>query len=394
MTSLHTPGPAQAAAYTAQWIWCPKKGLMRDKWVHCEKGRIKELCAARPQGVESFDLGEGLLMPGLINAHTHLELSFMAGQIPPQGDFVGWMTDLVELRPGHDPNQAAQTALAAARASAASGVCLAGDISNTGRAMEAWHRAGVSAITFWEALGIRQIGPEQESLEWQGGVLCAQAMAAHAPYTVPAPRIQLLKSRAQKLPFCIHAAESRAEGEFIRGSGEEGTRLAEFLLARGVDVSALGICGATPLEHLFNLDVVDQNTLLVHGVQLEGMDIIRLAASQASLCVCPRSNLGLTGSIAPVPALLEAGVNLALGTDSLASCPDLSLWPEMRTLLDLLPDLSPEKVLYMATLGGARALGQGEHYGSLAPGKKAALCFRAAPDASSKDILESAIRAA
>jgi cytosine/adenosine deaminase-related metal-dependent hydrolase len=385
------PENGQAIAYKARWLWCPEQGLMQDKCLVCEAGQIRGISAKPPKDAISRDLGQGVLMPGLVNAHTHLELSFLAGQVPPRGDFVAWIRQLVLDRKGPDPQTAANMALAAAQASAQGGVCLAGDISNTGRAQEAWQRAGISALTFWEGLGSKQIGPEAESLNWQDGLLIADAMAAHAPYSVPAPRIKLLKSRADQLPFCMHLAESVAEMEFFTGTGEQGERLAEFLTMRGVDLAQLELCGQTPLEHLMNLGVIDANTLLVHGVQLKGDEIARLAETGASFCICPRSNLGLTAKMAKVPEMLKAGVNLALGTDSLASAPDLSLWAEMKTLLKHYPQLKPGTVLEMATIGGAKALGQEESFGSLLPGKKAALCFRAAKASSNSDPLESAV---
>jgi cytosine/adenosine deaminase-related metal-dependent hydrolase len=211
------------------------------------------------------------------------------------------------------------------------------------------------------------------------------------PIPCPAPRIKSSNPVRINCPFACILPSPVAEMEFFTGTGEQGERLAEFLTMRGVDLAQLELCGQTPLEHLMNLGVIDANTLLVHGVQLKGDEIARLAETGASFCICPRSNLGLTAKMAKVPEMLKAGVNLALGTDSLASAPDLSLWAEMKTLLKHYPQLKPGTVLEMATIGGAKALGQEESFGSLLPGKKAALCFRAAKASSNSDPLESAV---
>ncbi|MBI4798341.1 MAG: hypothetical protein HY794_06330 [Desulfarculus sp.] len=97
----HTPTPPPHA-FTASWVWCQRGDLRRGAAVVMEGGRIREVADRPPAGLAVTDLGEGLLLPGLVNAHTHLELSFLAGAVPPRGDFVGWLEDLVAARPGHD----------------------------------------------------------------------------------------------------------------------------------------------------------------------------------------------------------------------------------------------------------------------------------------------------
>ena len=349
--------------------------MEENLWVVARQGRIAEICRQAPSGAVCHDLGPGLLLPGLVNAHTHLELSFLAGLIPPEGDFVGWMETLVALRPDHDKGAAQDAALAAARSMAGAGVALVGDITNTGRARPLLNRAGLSAVSFFEALGPARAEPPEESLHWRNGVLDAAAMAAHAPYSVPVGRLRSLAQRAARLPFCIHLAESRAEMEFFAGKGPEGRKMELFLQARGLAKESLGPLAQTPVRHLLELGVLGPRTLAVHGVQLGGRDLEIFAQSKASLCVCPRSNLGLTGKIAPVAELASLGVNLALGTDSLASAPDLNLWKEMALLSRLEPGLDPEQILAMATLGGAGALGLQDHFGTIDPGKRVRLAF-------------------
>jgi cytosine/adenosine deaminase-related metal-dependent hydrolase len=180
--------------------------------------------------------------------------------------------------------------------------------------------------------------------------------------------------------------------EFLLGEGPEGRRLEQFLLARGVKRASLGLKGLRPLAHLQDLGLLDQYTMLVHGVQLDRREVGELAQSGASLCICPRSNLGLTGAMAPVEALLAAGVNLALGTDSLASCPDLSPWAEMAVLRRTVPGLDPEAILHMATAGGAQALGLESHFGRLRPGAVAPLAFVPLPALARGSVLEAAVR--
>jgi cytosine/adenosine deaminase-related metal-dependent hydrolase len=381
-------------AYCADWVWCGPGKLLEGAWVVIQDGRILKVSESHPANLETRDLGHGLLMPGLVNAHTHLELSFLAEFIAkPQGDFMAWVEELVNLRPGYDRGQAKEAARRAARFAADQGTVLAGDITNTGRAAWAWAEAGVSAVSFFEAIGPARSEPPQPAMQWEGNLFSAQAIACHAPYSVPSWRLQALKKQAAAipLPMSIHLAESRAEMELFAGQGSEGKRMEDFLERRGLQKSDMDFRAASPFAHLLNLGVVDSQTLLVHGVQLNQDELAKVAAAGASLCLCPRSNLGLTGSMADAPAALRAGVNLALGTDSLASCQDLSLWAEMRTLIEIYPELDPEAVLAMATTGGAKALGLGEHFGLIAPGFCAPLVFAPLPTDQKKEPLPAAI---
>lgn len=373
-------------AYRAAWTWSGPGELRSGQWLVVERGRVRELTARPPAEARRIDLGDGLLLPGLVNAHTHLELSFLRGLAPePAGDFVGWLEGLVRTRPGHDHLDAREATRRAARQARESGTVLAGDITNTFRAQEPAWEEGLHTVSFGEAIGPQRSQPPEPSLTWREGVLQASAVAAHAPYSVPGWRLKSLKRQAGALPFCIHLAESRAEVEMVAGEGAEGQRLRRFLGARGLNLDDMTFHGPRPLAHLLALGVVDEHTLLVHGVQLNPGEMARIASAGASLCLCPRSNLGLTGAVAPVEAALAAGVNLCLGTDSLTSTPDLSLWPEMATLLRLFPSLVPETVLTMATLGGAMALGLAEHFGSLRPGRLAQVVFRPLPSGLAQD---------
>lgn len=385
------PDSSQEQTWRASWVWAHKGRLLPGAAVVVRQGRIVEIIERPGPGLKAQDLGDGLLLPGLINAHTHLELSGLAGLARPQGDFVDWLLELVATRPQQDPDQAAQATRGAVGQAAASGTVLVGDITNTGRAQEALAQAGMSVVHFFEALGPVMAEPPEPWLRWQDGRMEQSAIAAHSPYSVPGWRITALKRRAGQAPFAVHVAESLAEVEFVAGAGSEGERLRDFLTARGVAREELGIRAQRPLAHLLALGVVDAHTLLVHGVQLNDQEVAQVAASGASLCICPRSNLGLTGSLAPVADLLSAGVNLALGTDSLASTDDLSLWGEMSALAAARPSVDPEDIFTMATAGGARALGVGDQFGELRPGAVGRLAFVPLEATSAKDVLAAAL---
>ena len=381
-----------ATAYTSRWVWCGPSGLREGAAVVREDGWIKAVESRPPKGVAVTDLGEGLLLPGLVNAHTHLELSGLAGLMPPQGDFVGWLENMVSLRPAQLRQNGPEATLEAVEYLAQDGTALVGDVTNTGKAAEALASAGVSAVSFYEALGAAKAEPPEARAVWQGAVLAAAAVAAHAPYSIPTSRLAALKTKAGALPFAIHLAESRAEVEFVAGVGDEGRRLEEFLILRGLRREDLQLTANTPLGQLVAAGALDHNTLVVHGVQLTPGEVDQVAAAGASLCVCPRSNLGLTDRLAPVEELLAAGVNVALGTDSLASTPDLSLWAEMAALMAAKPELEPEAVLTMATLGGAQALGQVGRFGVLHPGAAGPMAFVPLANLPEGEVVEAVVR--
>jgi cytosine/adenosine deaminase-related metal-dependent hydrolase len=384
-----TPHPA--TAYLARWTWCPCQGLKEGVAIVIEQGRVCQTRQHAPVGMPLVDLSEGLLLPGLVNTHTHLELSFLAGAVSPRRDFVGWLHELVRARPEQDYQTAVQATARAVAELAGQGVACVADITNTGRAQPLLTAAGLSAVSFFEALGEAKVEPPAAAFTWRGQVLVGSGVAAHAPYSVSSARLRGLKASSGALPFCMHAAESQAEVEFMLGYGREGARLEEFLLDRGLARQRLGLTDLRPVWHLGALGILDQHTLLVHGVQLIQEEVRLLAESKTSLCLCPRSNLGLTGALAPLGLLLKAGVNLALGTDSLASAPDLSLWAEMTALRLAEPGVRPEVILTMATQGGARALGLAAHYGSLQPGTAAPLAFAPLPRLSANEVLEAVV---
>ncbi len=381
-----------STAYTASWVWCGPGDLRAGAVVVLEGGWITAVVDHPPRGTALVDLGSGLLLPGLVNAHTHLELSGLAGLVPPQGDFVAWLEQMVAIRPAQLRQNGSEATTAAVEALARTGTALVGDVTNTGKAAPTLAAARVSAVSFYEALGAAKAEPPSAQAAWQGPVLSAAAVAAHAPYSIPTSRLAALKARAGGLPFAIHLAESRAEVEYLAGEGEEGARLEEFLRQRGLEREALHLAADTALGQLLAAEALDQSTLLVHGVQLTNREIDQVAAAGASLCVCPRSNLGLTNGLAPVEELLAAGVNLALGTDSLASTPSLSLWEEMAALMAAKPGLDPEAVLTMATLGGAKALGQAGRFGVLRPGVAGPLAFVPLADIARNEVLAAVVR--
>ena len=342
------------------------------------------------EGTPFTDLGEAALLPGLVNAHVHLELSWMGGAEPPSGGWIAWLEDLLLRRDSVSAAQSEAAAEAAIAFMEARGTVAVGEVTNTGFTALPLARSRLHAVVFLELIGfspaeaeavLRQAAIRLDALDSDPDVRAAGtrvrlALTAHAPYSVSSPLLKALagRSAAAGAPLSVHVAESEAELSFLQG--QQGP-LRDLLIRRGRwdgTGSLLGHPAASgPVELLDRLGVLSPHMLAVHAVHLGARDFPRLQARGVTVVTCPRSNRRLGVGVAPVPRLLGSGIPVALGTDSLASVPDLDLFAEMAALREDHPALAPAAVLRMATMNGARALGLESTFGSIAPGRSARL---------------------
>ncbi|MDB4980451.1 MAG: Amidohydrolase 1 [Myxococcales bacterium] len=323
---------------------------------------------------------EGALLPGLVNAHTHLELSDLAGDVPGGAGLVAWAGACMNASEEHTHEQRRDAALAAAAEAARLGTAAVGDVGNSLASVPGIVAAGLRGTIFHELLGSRQArtgdalaDAARERAEvtkkhpWPAGL--GYVPAPHAPYSADPDLLERIFLAAARvgLPTSIHVAEDADELALLRdGSG----RWPAVLAAMGVDV-AKRVPRQAPVEYLAHRGAFAGTTppLLVHMVHASRDD--RRIARQvgATVVLCPRSNLHIGGRLADVPTMLAEGLQLALGTDSLASTPDLSLFGEVATLAAHFPAVSPYRWLELATRGGALALRLGA-CGTLAPGRR------------------------
>ena len=322
------------------------------------------------------DHRQAALTPALVNAHTHLELSHLAAlaAAPLDTTFTGWISRLLELRDRLGPT--GEQAELAARKTAAqqyrSGASVLADIGNTAinRALAASFPGRL--LPFREYLGLaeRTLAKNEQRLDREeSAALCS----GHAPYSTHPRLLRRLKERARALGqiFPIHTAEPAAEGEMIReGRGE----MVEFIRQRGFWDNTFIPRGSGGTIHYFrDLGLLDSKTLCIHAIHVSPEEIRIMAGEGVKVCLCPGSNQFLRTGTPPVRAYLDHGILPALGTDSLASNPQLSLWREMRLLAQTHPEVGAAEIFRMATLGGAEALGLERCLGSLAAGKEADL---------------------
>lgn len=397
----------------ADWVLPVSGPPLRAAAVAVSEGRIAEVGPAAELKVrwaaeQSLSFPGCVLMPGLINTHSHLEYSAFQGFSRPCG-FGEWMLRLLLARRKLSAEDYAVSARWGARECARAGMTCVADTSFEGwTSAHAAGEAGLRARIHLEVIGLddTEVPRTMERMEHRLGVLrdaCSPlvepGLSPHAPYTV-SPRLyrELARfARREGLRVATHVAESRSEVELLlRGTGAIARAYKAAQLWRGQRWSPPGI---SPVSLLDRADALGPETLAVHCVEVDPDDIAVLAGSGSAVAHCPLSNRRLQCRTAPAAELRQAGVPVGLGTDSLASNDSLDLFSEMRAAVEMSraraaeavntrglvfsPALDEYAALRMATLEGAAALGLEDIVGSLEAGKAADIVALRLPQVSS-----------
>lgn len=370
--------------YHASWIVPIAESPIREGWLAVDRGRIAAVGRPAPSGPPfDVDLGHVAVLPGLVNAHTHLELSYLRDEVPPSSSFVTWVRALLAERRKHPDPRDTEIFSAVERAVAETtrcGTAVVGDISNTLVTFDPLVRSRLAGVVFYELIRFNAPDPgafvaaaraEISSLASAAGVRAG--LAAHAPYSVAPLVFRAIRAAADRDPFTpcsVHLSESVEELEFIRtGEGPWRTLLEEL----GAWDPQWIAPGGTPVQFLDDAGFLGPSILAVHGVHVTAEDLDRLKRRGTTLVTCPRSN-GHTGAGAPpIGDFYESGLPVAIGTDSLASAPDLNVFAELATMRALAPSVPASALLESATRQGARALGFDADFGTIEPGKIARL---------------------
>ncbi len=351
----------------------------RIVWV----GRRAELPASHACGQET-DLGEMILLPGLVNAHCHLDYTGMAGQILPPKSFTDWIKSMVALKSSWSLEEFAVSWRRGAEMLLRSGTTTVADIEAVPELLPAaWQSTPLRVISFRELLNIKSRQPAAEMVEqavngWLG-LQDAQGrvgLSPHAPYSTSPELIESAARAAhrRKWRLTTHVAESEQEFEmFMYRQGA----MFDWLKTQR-DMSDCG--HGSPVQHLERRGYLDENLLAAHVNYLWRHDAGVLGRNRVSVVHCPRSHDYFRHLRFPREDLEAAGVNVCLGTDSLATVRKqldeplaLNLFAEMQMLATKSPDLAPEKILRMATVNGAQALGRKGEIGELSDGALADL---------------------
>ncbi len=385
--------------YHAAWILPIVEPPIRDGWFAVDRGRIVAYGSLGPagrrglaDGAREVDLGDVAVLPGLCNAHTHLELSYLRDEVPPASQFVTWIRGVIDARRQRPDPSGPEILDAVDRAvaeSVACGTAVVGDISNTLVTFGPLARSALAAVVFFEVIRFNASNPEavvDEAVRRLDALVPTErvrtSLAAHAPYSVAPLVLRAIRKAVDRDPFApcsIHVSESVEEVEFIKTAGGPWRALLEELGSWDPSWEAPG---GTPVDFLDNSGFLNGRVLAVHGVQMTPKDLERLAARGTTIVTCPRSN-GDTGAGAPpIEDFYSAGVSVAVGTDSLASAPDLNVFAELATMRALAPTVPAAALLDSGTRQGARALGFDAHYGTIEPGKLARLLAISLPSSS------------
>jgi len=338
------------------------------------------------------DLGDLVLMPGLVNVHTHLEFSHLEQPISA-GSFPDWIRSVIDYRQTDlsAPGQAAAAIAAGIQESLSHGVTTIGEIATRGKGSEVYASLPSTSVVFREVIGLAS-EDEQDHLhsvtqfladslqnDWQ------QAISPHAPYTLRDSLLdQLLDlSLAQQLPAAMHLAESEDELQLLRDKSGALRALLEDVGAWRDDAHRLQSAGDY-LQRLSRL----QRVLVIHGNYLEPEDWQLLASQRDNMALvyCPRTHRHFDHPDYQLADRLAAGVRVAIGTDSRASSPDLDLLAELKEVHRQYPQLSAETVLQLGTVEGASALGLEGTVGQLLAGSQANMVAVAVENPHSGDL--------
>jgi len=345
-------------------------------------GTVRELRSAYAAAPVT-DLPECAIMPGLVNAHTHLELThFPAWKMRKELDYlpkryVEWVQQVVKIKRALQPGDMEHSLREGMRLCLESGTTAVGDILSDFSLIPLFRDTPLTGRLFLEAIGhepthCRSLVERMEALlqGLQGTLL--PGISPHTPHTVSKELFKALQALSEKLgvPKAVHLSETADEASFMHDTTGA---IADLLYPMAHWEQYLPHPMRTTSTHfLDDLGVLDRSTLAVHAVHVTPDDVRLLKERGVSVVLCPRSNDRLFVGCAPHRLLKSAGLPLALGTDSLASNDSLSLWDEMRFLQQIAPEVfAPEELLTMATMGGARALRIESSTGSLETGKRA-----------------------
>ncbi len=353
---------------------------------------------------ERFNLRNALIMPGFVNAHTHLEFSNV--KIKEVKNFQDWLLKIVSERDKMQRKNWLKKIkfleslydkrwkrLIKKRINEMiiSGTIAIADVTNTAKLITLLLKIPlkvqifIELIAFDEERGRSFFEAIKKSIENISQVIKKHmlekefkiSLSAHAPYSVSETLFRLIKSFNKSSKTSVHLAEPFEEIEFMKnGTGF----FRDFLIKRGAFTPGWKPPGISSVKYLDKIGFLDENTLAVHCVNVDDEDIEILSSRNVSVCICPRSNFFLKVGKAPLRKFIDNGINVCLGTDSMASNRDLNILHELKFAKEFYPNVSDEELIKIATINGAKALGFENSCGSIEKGKDADLIFFPIPD--------------
>jgi cytosine/adenosine deaminase-related metal-dependent hydrolase len=381
--------------YQARWVLPVSSPPIADGAIAVNGQQIVSIgthsaLSAQFTGATTLDLGQSAIIPGLVNAHSHLELTAMRGFLEDEAaDFFAWLRKLTQARLDRmTADDLRVSASWGACEAVRAGVTCVADASDAAlQSMNALSDVGLRGIVFQESFGpdpglaqenIEKLTKKIASLRERETSLVNVGVSPHAPYTVCARQLQMISRFAldEKLPVMMHAAETEMEVSFLReGRGP----FAEGLRSRGIEWHAPGV---STIQYLHDVGVLESRPLLAHCIHVDESDLETIKQTETRVAHCPKSNAKLGHGIAPFAKMIEKRIDVGLGSDSVASNNTCDLLEEARFALLLARSnsvignegncgLNCDDILQAATLGGAYSLGLAGKIGELKAGLQA-----------------------
>ncbi|GMU20939.1 MAG: cytosine deaminase [Phycisphaerae bacterium] len=377
--------------YRARWVLPITRPPIENGQLEVVDGRIAAMGRSTGSKTGDIDLGDVAILPGLVNAHTHSELTVCHRRVPYAGSFTDWLQGVMDCTPQRAGNDLLERSVGEGLArSLTAGTTVVGDIGSGPRVCALWPQAPLHVVGFLEVMGMgtlhrqrvaadRSVMAAVHLIDEAEASRCATSqptsllwlgLTPHAPYStdqiVYTKAIEFIRLTGR--PICTHLAETRDEAPFLlSGTGPFREMLERFGLWDGTFEPP----GCSPVHYAQRLGLLDLAPLLAHVNYVSDEDLALLATSNASVAFCPRTHRFFEHDPHPYEDMLARGINVCVGTDSLASNETLSVLDEMRFLRSIDRVLSDAQILRMGTLAGAVALGIAGEVGSLETGKRA-----------------------
>lgn len=344
-----------------------------------EDGKVMDILAEMDAG-EGIERYRGILCPGFINAHCHLELSHLKNTIPPHTGLIPFLLDVVSKR-DQDQSLILDCIENAEKEMELEGIVAVGDICNTSITLQTKCKSKIKWNNFIEVLGMKDEKAEANLLHYEG-ILDAfngaatnmkSSLVPHAPYSISNKTFEGINNRTAHSIVSMHSQENPAEDElYAKGTGDF-IRLFNKL---GLAESPFPVTGKSSLQSCLPYFNKQQRIILVHNTFTSAEDIVfaldhaREHLSGVHFCICANANLYIENQMPPIDLLIKNKAEIVLGTDSYSSNWQLSIAAEIRTIRKELPEIPLQRILQWATINGARALERDDALGSFEPGKK------------------------
>lgn len=323
---------------------------------------------------------EGIICPGFVNAHCHLELSHIKGVAEEGKGLIPFLQTVIQQRNNFSEEDKANALEQAIAAMKEEGIVAVGDIANTPDTLNYRLQSGLHMHTFVESIGFTEDKAterfgwplkvyEQFAAQRSGVTILNQSIVPHAPYSVSPALFSLINRHDTNSLISIHNEETLAENQYYLDKSGNMKDLFETLQ---IDDSFFRPSGKTSLQTYLPCLSEEHTVILVHNTFMNEQDVIWLKEQGHTcyLCLCPNANWYIERQMPPVPMFMEYGMNICLGTDSLSSNHQLSIMAEIKTILQHFPGIDMEVLLRWATYNGAKALQMDHVVGSLETGKK------------------------